>query len=101
MTDRSVFQPRTVIVTGGAGFIGSNLVRWLLRHQPHLVLINLDLLTYAGNLESLRGLDPARHHFVRGDIRDLELVRRLLRGEGTQAGPVDAMLHLAAESHVD
>lgn len=66
-----------------------------------MVILNLDLLTYAGNVESLRGLDPSRHHFVRGDIRDLELVRRLLRGQETAGAPVDTVLHLAAESHVD
>jgi len=101
MTDHAAFGPRTVLVTGGAGFIGSNLVRWLLQNQGELRLVNLDLLTYAGNLDSLRGLDSARHHFVRGDIRDLDLVRRLLRGDGAQTAPVDAVLHLAAESHVD
>src|SRR5712664_2648746 len=101
MTDHAAFGPRTVLVTGGAGFIGSNLVRWLLQNQRELVLVNLDFLTYAGNLDSLRGLDSARHHFVCGDIGDLDLVRRLLSGEGPQSAPGDAVLHLAAESDVD
>ena len=85
----------SVIVTGGAGFIGSNFVRYLVDHSEHTV-VNLDLLTYAGNRESLTGLDPARHHFVHGDICDSALVRRLL----AEHAPV-AMVHFAAESHVD
>ncbi len=103
MTDAqsTAFDPRTVLVTGGAGFIGSNLVRWLLQNHRGIVVVNLDLLTYAGNTDSLRGLDSARHHFVRGDIRDLDLVRRLLGGVAGASGPVDAVVHLAAESHVD
>ena len=87
----------TVLVTGGAGFIGSNLVRLLLRERPQWTLVNLDKLTYAGNAESLADLrlDP-RHLFVRGDIANAELIEHLLR---THA--VDAVLNLAAESHVD
>jgi dTDP-glucose 4,6-dehydratase len=108
------FQPATVIVTGGAGFIGSNLVRWLLRHEPGLRVVTLDALTYAGNLESLADVAAAhgpsgdgRHYFVRGDIRDVALVAGLLAGTATEletgrAIPAaDAVLHLAAESHVD
>ncbi|HXF96006.1 MAG TPA: dTDP-glucose 4,6-dehydratase [Gemmatimonadales bacterium] len=108
------FTPHCVLVTGGAGFIGSNLVRWLLEHAPDLRVINLDLLTYAGNLESLSDVTTRhgasgdrRYGFVRGDITDLRLVRGLLR-DGLQGGrgappvpPPDAVVHLAAESHVD
>lgn len=83
------------LVTGGAGFIGSNFVRHMLADGQHRV-INLDLLTYAGNPESLRDLDSARHHFVHGDICDPVLVRRLL----AEHRP-DAIVHFAAESHVD
>jgi len=86
-------SPRTVLVTGGAGFIGSNLVRWILRNEPDVTVVNLDLLTYAGNVESLRDVEAAhgaagdgRHHFVHGDIRDAELVSALLRGEAADCG---------------
>ena len=86
-----------VLVTGGAGFIGSNLVRLLRRERPAWTVVNLDKLTYAGNLESLADLkDDPKHVFVRGDIGNAELVAYLLR---THA--VDAVLNLAAESHVD
>lgn len=86
-----------VLVTGGCGFIGSNLVRYLRRERPEWTVVNLDLLTYAGNLENLSDLegDP-RHVFVRGDISDRAQVEQLL---STHA--IDAVLHLAAESHVD
>jgi dTDP-glucose 4,6-dehydratase len=88
---------RTVLVTGGAGFIGSNLVRIILRERPDWTVVNLDKLTYAGNAESLADLrsDP-RHVFVRGDIANAELVEHLIRNHR-----VEAILNLAAESHVD
>ena len=108
------FAPRVVLVTGGAGFIGSNLVRWLLEHEPDVRVVNLDLLTYAGNLESCADIQVAhgaggdgRYHFVHGDIRDARLVAELLAGRAMGPGserPLpspDAVLHLAAESHVD
>ena len=84
-----------LLVTGGAGFIGSNLVRYFLEEYEDVDVINLDLLTYAGNLDNLAGLeaDP-RCHFVHGDICDASLVGDLVR-------EVDAVLNLAAESHVD
>lgn len=84
-----------LLVTGGAGFIGSNLVRFLLRERPDVEVVTLDLLTYAGNLANLTEVkDDPRHSFVRGDICDGPLVEDLLEG-------VDAVLNLAAESHVD
>jgi dTDP-glucose 4,6-dehydratase len=87
---------KTIMVTGGAGFIGSNFVRYLLAHRATKV-INLDLLTYAGNLESLADVSNEPNHvFVRGSINDRDLVAGLLQ----QYQP-DAIVHLAAESHVD
>lgn len=88
---------KNVLVTGGAGFIGSNFVHFLLREVDDLHVTNLDSLTYAGSRENLRGLPhPDRHDFVEGDIRDRELVERLLRDRS-----IDTIAHFAAESHVD
>jgi dTDP-glucose 4,6-dehydratase len=85
----------TILVTGGAGFIGSHYVRHLLRSEPAVRVINVDLLTYSGNLENLRDVesDP-RHRFVRADVSDP-------RALGALGEPVDEIVHLAAESHVD
>jgi dTDP-glucose 4,6-dehydratase len=88
---------RNVLVTGGAGFIGSNFVRSLLQAEPEVRAVTLDALTYAGSLENLKELpDPARHTFVRGDICDRGLVEKLL-GELE----IDTIVHFAAETHVD
>ncbi len=88
---------RTVLVTGGAGFIGANFIHYLLKNDPEVFIINLDLLTYAGHLESLDGLpDPDRHLFVRGDICDRALVDSLF-----QQHPIERVIHFAAETHVD
>ena len=86
-----------VLVTGGCGFIGSNLVKLLRRERPDWTIVNLDKLTYAGNLENFRELegDP-RHVFVRGDVANRELVEHLMT-----VHHIDAVMHLAAESHVD
>jgi dTDP-glucose 4,6-dehydratase len=86
-----------VLVTGGCGFIGSNLVKYLRRVRPDWTVVNLDKLTYAGNLENLKELegDP-KHLFVRGDVANRELVEHLM---GVHR--IDAVMHLAAESHVD
>ena len=86
---------RAILVTGGAGFIGSNFVRYFLGRHPADRVVNLDKLTYAGNLGSLAEIaGDERHEFVRGDIADRGLVRRL-------AARVDAIVNFAAESHVD
>ncbi len=84
-----------MLVTGGAGFIGSNFIRLLLRKYDHLHITNLDKLTYAGNLENLRDLKGnANYHFVKGDICDGALVNELMEG-------MDVVVNFAAESHVD
>ena len=84
-----------LLVTGGAGFIGSNFVRFMLRRYDDLEIVNLDKLTYAGNLENLRDIqDDARYTFVKGDICDATVVRAALRG-------ADAVVNFAAETHVD
>ncbi|HZL63601.1 MAG TPA: dTDP-glucose 4,6-dehydratase [Thermoleophilia bacterium] len=84
-----------IVVTGGAGFIGSNFVRYLLGKYDDLEIVNLDKLTYAGNLENLRDVeDDARHSFVKGDICDAVVVRAALDG-------ADAVVNFAAETHVD
>ncbi|NSW53291.1 MAG: dTDP-glucose 4,6-dehydratase [Anaerolineae bacterium] len=88
---------KTLLVTGGAGFIGSNFIRYWLQHEPGTIIINLDALTYAGNLRSLDGLcDPSRHQFIRGDIRDANLLHSIFARYA-----IDAVVHFAAETHVD
>jgi dTDP-glucose 4,6-dehydratase len=88
---------RRILVTGGAGFIGSNFVRMVLSEQPEVFILNLDKLTYAGNLENLTGfLDRPNHKFVKGDISDGRLVERII-----DEYRIDAIVNFAAESHVD
>jgi dTDP-glucose 4,6-dehydratase len=88
---------KNVLVTGGAGFIGSNFIRYLIREHSDIHIVTLDALTYAGSLENLRELtDPDRHTFVRGDVCDSALVTNLL-----QQHQIDTIVHFAAESHVD
>ena len=86
-----------ILVTGGAGFIGSAFIRLLLASRPEIRIVNLDKLTYAGNLENLASVasDP-RYSFVRGDICDPQLLERLFSEDAP-----DAVVHFAAESHVD
>ena len=88
---------KNVLVTGGAGFIGSNFIRFLLNTEPQVQIYNLDVLSYAGSLENLKDLpDPARHTFIKGDICDRPLVDELLHKHG-----IDTVVHFAAETHVD
>ena len=88
---------RNILVTGGAGFIGSHVVRLLVTKYPDYHIINLDKLTYAGNLANLRDIEPRPNYtFVRGDICDFEAVSELMR-----RCEIDGVIHLAAESHVD
>ncbi len=88
---------KKLLVTGGAGFIGSNFVHHWVQNHPQDRVINLDALTYAGNLENLTGLDgSANYRFVRGDICDADLIQRLFVEES-----IDHVVHFAAESHVD
>jgi dTDP-glucose 4,6-dehydratase len=86
-----------VLVTGGAGFMGSNFIRCILKADPAVLVVNLDALTYAGSIENLKNLpDPERHTFVRGNICDGNLVADILR-----TFYIDTIVHFAAESHVD
>ncbi len=83
------------LITGGAGFIGSNLIHYLMKNYKYIEITNLDKLTYAGNLENLKDLEKEeRYKFIKGDIKDRELVRELLKDK-------DIVIHLAAETHVD
>jgi dTDP-glucose 4,6-dehydratase len=86
-----------VLITGGAGFIGSHVVRRFIRKYPDYEILNLDKLTYAGNLENLKDVEGAKNYsFIKGDIADAAFISRLFESEKP-----DAVIHLAAESHVD
>lgn len=88
---------QNTLVTGGAGFIGSNFIRYLLKTTEDVHVVNLDALTYAGSLENLKHLpDPGRHTFIHGDVCDRELVSGLFSDYR-----IDTVIHFAAESHVD
>jgi len=88
------FNPSNIVVTGGAGFIGSNFAHWVADNKPGVHVIVLDALTYAGNRENLDGIPADRMTFVHGDICDADLVDRLF-------SEADACVHFAAESHND
>lgn len=84
-----------LLITGGAGFIGSNFIHYWLRNYPGDRILNFDALTYAGNLENLKDIeDDERYTFVKGDICDVELVNKII-------SDVDVIVHFAAETHVD
>ncbi|MCM1077376.1 MAG: dTDP-glucose 4,6-dehydratase [Bacteroides sp.] len=88
---------RTILITGGAGFIGSHVVRLFVNKYPEYHIINLDKLTYAGNLDNLKDIEDRENYtFVRADIADIDEMRRIFNTYG-----VDGVIHLAAESHVD
>ena len=88
---------KNFLVTGGAGFIGSNFIHYLLDHEPECQIYNLDALTYSGSLENLRDVekDP-RYHFIKGDICDGENDALIFK-----ENRIDTVVHFAAETHVD
>jgi len=88
---------KNILVTGGAGFIGSHLIRLLVNKYPEYHIINMDVLTYAGNLENLKDIeDKENYTFVKCDICDIESVKQVF-----EVHQIDSVIHLAAESHVD
>jgi dTDP-glucose 4,6-dehydratase len=88
---------KTLLVTGGAGFIGSNFIRYFISRHPDVTIVNLDKLTYAGNLENLGAVDRSPHYkFIKGDIVQKKTVETVFENYG-----IDAVVNFAAESHVD
>ena len=86
-----------ILITGGAGFIGSHLVRLLVNKYPHYNIINMDFLTYAGNLENLRDIEKYKNYkFIKCDICEFDKVKKVFRDY-----QINSVIHLAAESHVD
>ncbi|HET8887176.1 MAG TPA: dTDP-glucose 4,6-dehydratase [Salinimicrobium sp.] len=90
-------QNKTILITGGAGFIGSNFVPYFLKTNPEISVVNLDLLTYAGDLENLKEVEGnKRYTFIKGDICDRQLVEKIFKDHN-----ISGVIHFAAESHVD
>ena len=88
---------KNILITGGAGFIGSHLVRLLVNKYPEYHIVNMDKLTYAGNLENLKDIEDRENYtFLKYDICDYEIVKKVLKEY-----KIDGIIHLAAESHVD
>ena len=97
MENRENREFKTLLVTGGAGFIGSNFIRYMVRKENGYKIINLDKLTYAGNLENLKDVEDIKNYkFIKGDICDRGLVENIFSGN-----KIDAVINFAAESHVD
>ena len=93
--DYYIIVTMKLLVTGGAGFIGSNFVHYWLNKYPDDEIINVDKLTYAGNLDNLKSLENnPRHQFIKGDICDYHLINQLMKG-------IEIVVHFAAETHVD
>lgn len=90
----AVFEPQNILVTGGAGFIGSNFVRYVAQEHPGTHVTVLDALTYAGNRANLEGVEPSQVEFIHGNICDPELLNQVVPGH-------DLIVHFAAESHND
>jgi len=92
-----IYTPNNILVTGGAGFIGCNYVRYVLKANQSVSVVSLDNLSYAGSLKNLENLiSPERHQFIEGDICNKELLLSVLRDNN-----IDTIVHFAAESHVD
>jgi len=86
-----------ILITGGAGFIGANFIHYILDKYPDYKIVNLDLLTYAGNLENVKAAEENKNYkFIKGDIGDYDLVTKIVK-----ANKIDMIVHFAAESHVD
>lgn len=90
-------ESKHILITGGAGFIGSHVVRHFVNKYPDYHIYNLDALTYAGNLENIKDLERApNYHFIKGNIKDIEFINGIF-----EKNRFDSVIHLAAESHVD